>query len=285
MTDRVINESSKRITCAYEGYTGHKGVDLGWRQDESQNKVYANCKGTVVEVQDGLDRIAGASGVKSWGNYVLVKHSNCMYSRYCHMKKGLLVKKGQEVDENTQLGIIGDSGNTTARHLHFEVQTDYNSSTRINPTEYLTKAIYEEPVQPSAPQSFKYDVGDKVVFNGVLYVNAKGEGAGQSRSNFVCTITKRAEGSKPYNIDNGLGWVAEEDLQPYTETTAGLKIGDKVKIIGTGNGASDGSGKTAGGIGYERKILKIHDGKSFPYQVGNSLGTTGFYKASSLQKL
>ena len=100
MTDRVINESSKRITCGYNGYPGHKGVDLGWRQDENQNKVYANCKGTVAEVQDGLDRLPGSSGVKSWGNYVLIKHPNGMYSRYCHMKKGLLVKKDQVVDEN-----------------------------------------------------------------------------------------------------------------------------------------------------------------------------------------
>lgn len=143
----------------------------------------------------------------------------------------------------------------------------------------------DKPTEPTKPQTFKYNVGDKVIFSGVLYVNAKGDGAGQSRTNLVCTITKRANGSKPYNIENGLGWVAEEDLQPYIEIATELKVGDKVKITGPGNGASDGSSNTAYGIGWKREILKIYEGREYPYQVGNSAGTTGFYKASSLEKL
>ena len=72
----------------------------------------------------------------------------------------------------------------------------------------------------------------------------------------------------------------------YTpKPTNELKVGDKVKITGTGNGAADGSKNTAGGIGWTREILKIHKNKPYPYQVGNSKGTTGFYKASSLKKI
>lgn len=142
--DRVIKESSKRVTAKFNGYPGHKGVDLGWRQDESQNRVFANCEGTVVEVQDGFDRLSGATGTKSWGNYVLVKHPNGMHTRYAHLQKGIKVKKSQSVDENTVLGVIGDSGNVTARHLHFEVQKTVSASTRIDPTPYLTKPVYEE---------------------------------------------------------------------------------------------------------------------------------------------
>ena len=63
-----------------------------------------------------------------------------------------------------------------------------------------------------------------------------------------------------------------------------LKVGDTVKIIGTGNGSSYGTSNTAYGIGWTRQILKIWDGRKFPYQVGNSKGTTGFYQASELQK-
>ena len=46
-----------------------------------------------------------------------------------------------------------------------------------------------------------------------------------------------------------------------------------------------GNSNTAYGIGWERQILKVWDGRPFPYQVGNSTGTTGFYKASALQKM
>jgi len=144
MNDKVIYESTKRITQNYGGQSNksfHNGVDLGYRKDENQNKVYANCKGKVVEVQDNLGTLVGATGKKSWGNFVLIKHNNGMYSRYAHLKKGIFVSVGQSVDETTLLGIIGDSGNAYARHLHFEVATGYSSLTRIDPTPYLTKDI------------------------------------------------------------------------------------------------------------------------------------------------
>ena len=68
-----------------------------------------------------------------------------MFSRYAHLQKGTIaVKIGEEVDENTYLGIMGDSGITYGRHCHYEVATGYSSTTRIDPTPYLTKAVYEE---------------------------------------------------------------------------------------------------------------------------------------------
>ena len=266
MTDRVINESSKRITNPYGG--SHKGVDLGWRSDESQNKVYTNCKGEVVEIQDGLENDKNASGVKSWGNYVLIKHGNGYHTRYAHLRSGILVKKGQEVDENTQLGVIGDSGNAYGRHLHFEVATGYSSTTRIDPTPYLTKAIYEEPAKPTEPTKSVEELANEVI--------AGKWGNGQERKDKIT-----AAGYDYSAVQNKVN----ELLGGITSNSNGLKVGDKVKIVGTGNGASDGSSNTAYGIGWEREILKIYEGREYPYQVGNSSGTTGFYKASSLQKL
>ena len=275
MTDRVINESSKRITCGYNGYPGHKGVDLGWRQDENQNKVYANCKGIVAEVQDGLDRIAGANGVKSWGNYVLVKHSNGMYSRYCHMKKGLLVKKGQEVDENTQLGIIGDSGNTTARHLHFEVQTDYNSSTRINPEPYLTKPIYEEPEQPTEPSKTIDELANEVI--------AGKWGNGQERKD------KLTAAGYDYNAVQSKVNELLSSSQPVEED---FKVGDKVYVTGYATADSFGKGsRTAeyNGTTDTLYITKITDlSKPRPYHIsrGATLGNQdrGWVAKSQIKK-
>ena len=268
MTDRVINESSKRITNAYGG--NHKGVDLGWRSDESQNNVYANCKGEVVEIQDGLSNDKNASGIKSWGNYVLVKHGNGYHTRYAHLKSGIPVKKGQIVDENTVLGIMGDSGNANGRHLHFEVATGYSSTTRIDPTPYLTKAIYAEPVQPAQPSKSVDELANEVI--------AGKWGNGQERKG------KLTQAGYDYNaVQNKVNKLLVSNTSNSNKNE--LKVGDRVKIIGTGNGASDASSNTAYGIGWEREILKIYDGREYPYQVGNSSGTTGFYKASSLQKL
>lgn len=141
---RVIYNSENRITQHYKPGI-HHGVDLGYNgKDENKNIIYANCKGIVYEIVDGLDNIKNPTGVKKWGNYVYIKHPNGMYTRYAHLKKKTIkVKKGQTVDEKTILGIMGDSGHATARHLHFEVSKGYSSSKRINPERYLLDPVYK----------------------------------------------------------------------------------------------------------------------------------------------
>lgn len=86
--------------------------------------------------------------------------------------------------------------------------------------------------------------------------------------------------------------VIVEDLKPEPKPIPApepvirtLKVGDRVKIVATGNGSSMGTANTAYGIGWERQILKIWEGRLYPYQVGNNTGTTGFYKVDALQKI
>ncbi len=139
MADLVVFESNKRISSAYS--KSHRGIDLKYRKKEIENIVYPNSSGIVVKVKDGLGNLKGSSGTISWGNYVLIKHDNGYYSRYAHLKKGILVKENETVHANTKLGIIGNSGNSYGRHLHFEVQKGLSSATRINPFIYLSKSI------------------------------------------------------------------------------------------------------------------------------------------------
>lgn len=65
----------------------------------------------------------------------------------------------------------------------------------------------------------------------------------------------------------------------------GLKVGDKVKIIAPGAGSSYGDGK-AYGVGWERYVYKIYDGRPYPYRVGFMNGeTTGFYRREALERI
>ena len=108
-------------------------------------------------------------------------------------------------------------------------------------------------------------------------------------------VTRKNPGSAhPYNTTGDLGWCDESSLTkinpqptpvPPTPTPTELKVGDKVQIIGTGNGSSYGGSNTAYGLGWTRYILRIWNGRPYPYQVGNNTGTTGFYKESALKKL
>ena len=144
---RVLINSENRITQNYIP-SKHRGIDLGHAKDlhDPQNEVYANCEGIVYEVVDNQANDLNATGSKSWGNYVYIKHPNGMFTRYAHLESGIKVKEGQEVDENTMLGYIGNTGNATARHLHFEVAKSYDSNTRINPEPYLINAVCEKDI-------------------------------------------------------------------------------------------------------------------------------------------
>ena len=160
----------------------------------------------------------------------------------------------------------------------------------------VQKAIDAEEPKPTptpAPTpSDKFNIGDKVVINGALYVSSTASSPAGSVSNKVTNITRKAPGTAhPYNTTGDLGWMDESSISAYSEPTPAptpeprpLLVGDTVEIVGTGNGSSYGTSNTAYGIGWTRQILKIWDGRSYPYQVGNSTGTTGFYRAEALKR-
>ena len=181
----------------------------------------------------------------------------------------------------------------------FYITTNYNNNGRWGlSSNYPFRGFIRILPTPPAPQptpkptpgpSDKFNIGDKVVINGPLYVSSNAASPAGSISNKVTNITRKNPGSAhPYNTTGDLGWMDESSIRKAEEPKpqpTGLQVGDRVKITGTGNGSSYGDSNTAYGIGWERQILKIWSGRPFPYQVGNSTGTTGFYKESSLQKL
>ena len=159
--------------------------------------------------------------------------------------------------------------------------------------------VVDSKVNPPAPTptpgpSSKFNIGDKVVINGPLYVNSNAASPSGSVSNKVTEITRKVVGAAhPYNTSGDLGWMDESSISAYVAPTPAptpapaprpLSVGDTVEIVGTGNGSSYGTSNTAYGIGWTRQILKIWDGRSYPYQVGNSTGTTGFYRAEALKR-
>ena len=185
----------------------------------------------------------------------------------------------------------------------FYITTNYNNNGRWGlssnyPFRGFIRILPTPPKpQPTPGPSDKFNIGDKVVINGALYTSSNAASPAGNISNKVTNITRKNPGSAhPYNTTGDLGWMDESSIrkaeepkpqptpQPAPQPT-GLQVGDRVKITGTGNGSSYGDSNTAYGIGWERQILKIWSGRPFPYQVGNSTGTTGFYKESSLQKL
>lgn len=86
-----------------------------------------------------------------FGNYIVLECKdhlgNTRYLYYCHLKERF-VKIGDRVDENELLAYVGNSGNSSAPHLHFEVRTARASGYyAIDPTEFLRIPNIEGEVQ------------------------------------------------------------------------------------------------------------------------------------------
>ena len=105
---------------------GHYGLDVA---ADYGSTVRAAGSGTVI-----------FAGWKSNGGgyQVWIAHGSGLYTTYNHMA-GVSVGRGQSVDRGQQVGRIGQSGNTSGPHLHFEVWRGmvWDGGTQVNPLGYL----------------------------------------------------------------------------------------------------------------------------------------------------
>lgn len=110
----------------------HKGIDFGARL----NRVISIGDGKVVNV--GYDKYGGECN--QGGKFVIVKHTNGMYSAYIHLDS-YSVKIGDSLKKGSFIGISGNTGRKNCQplgyHLHFETRKALSSSTHVNPVNYL----------------------------------------------------------------------------------------------------------------------------------------------------
>jgi murein DD-endopeptidase MepM/ murein hydrolase activator NlpD len=58
------------------------------------------------------------------GNHVIIDHGNGFYSFYAHLQPGsVTVEVGDKVQTGDQLGLLGNTGNTSGPHLHFHIMS------------------------------------------------------------------------------------------------------------------------------------------------------------------
>jgi len=98
----------------------NKGVDIAGKAGQP---VLASAAGKVM--------YAG-SGIRGYGNLVIVKHSNSYLSAYAH-NRAILVKEGQSVNKGQQIAEMGDS-DTDSVKLHFEIR---QQGKPVDPSRFL----------------------------------------------------------------------------------------------------------------------------------------------------
>lgn len=100
-----------RLTSPYGGRDGrpHDGIDLA--ADEG-TPIHAAEAGRVVYEGDDLG---------DYGRVLIVKHEGRWATVYAHNRKNL-VDEGDFVEKGDVIAEVGDTGNASAPHLHFEVR-------------------------------------------------------------------------------------------------------------------------------------------------------------------
>jgi murein DD-endopeptidase MepM/ murein hydrolase activator NlpD len=114
----------------------HTGVDL----------LTATNDDNVHPVKPGI--IVMAEFHSTYGNTVVVRHTNGVESLYAHLS-AIAVKVGDKVTMNDVVGRIGNTGVSTGKHLHLEILV---GGYPVNPQKVIRTAQYVQQIQQNNKQ-------------------------------------------------------------------------------------------------------------------------------------
>lgn len=125
-----LDASLNTLSSLYGGRTdpisgkpgNHTGIDIPAARG---TKIYAAKSGVVTT------SVMGSGSSWSYGNYVVVSHSDGTSTLYAHMSSRA-VSKGDVVNQGDVVGYVGTTGRSTGNHLHFEIRVNGNRTDPLN---------------------------------------------------------------------------------------------------------------------------------------------------------
>lgn len=134
-----------RIHPVYKTSKMHTGMDF---TAKIGTPIYATGDGYVITA-DGSGR--------GYGNHVVINHGYGYQTLYGHMSR-IKIRRGQSVKRGEVIGFVGNTGTSTAPHLHYEVR---KGGRPINPVNFyyndLTPLEYEKMLEISATANQSFD--------------------------------------------------------------------------------------------------------------------------------
>lgn len=124
-----------RIHPVYKVLKMHTGVDFA---ASIGTPIYATADGMVDKTEVSFS---------GYGKVLEIDHGFGYRTRFAHMH-GFAVRQGQKVKRGDLIGYVGDTGLSTAPHLHYEV---FVNGVHVNPVHYffndLNPAEYEKVIE------------------------------------------------------------------------------------------------------------------------------------------
>ncbi|MBI9063014.1 MAG: peptidoglycan DD-metalloendopeptidase family protein [Marinilabiliaceae bacterium] len=118
---KIVTGWGYRIHPVYKTKKLHQGVDY---KVELNTPIFASQSGTISLIKDEK---------RGYGKRIEIIHSGGYTTLYAHLNS-FNVKEGQKVNQGDIIGYVGNTGTSTAPHLHFEVHVH---DKRINPMTVL----------------------------------------------------------------------------------------------------------------------------------------------------
>lgn len=119
---KILSKFGKQRSTQFGTYTLNNGIKI---EPTGSDKIRAVYAGEVVF----------SDYWKGYGNLVIIQHSKDFHTMYGHLGK-ILKKKGDPVKTGEVIGIVGDSGSTATKALHFEIRRKVDAQ---DPLKWLTK--------------------------------------------------------------------------------------------------------------------------------------------------
>ena len=142
---RMASGYGYRIHPIYKTRKMHSGMDF---TAPTGTEIYATGNGIIKEVERSR---------RGFGNHVVIDHGFGYQTIYAHMST-FNVRVGQKIKRGEIIGYVGNTGTSTAPHLHYEV---HKNGQAVNPISFyfndLTPKEYDAMIELSAAANQSFD--------------------------------------------------------------------------------------------------------------------------------
>lgn len=108
--------SSNHITSFF----GKRNISVyGYERQHTGIDINAVTGADVLAAQSGTVLVSTYDG--GWGHYIIVNHGDNILTLYAHLNTRT-VERGESVERGQVIGKVGNTGISTAPHLHFELR-------------------------------------------------------------------------------------------------------------------------------------------------------------------
>lgn len=109
-----------QVSAGENAYEFHSGIDISAAKSTD-----------ILAYDDGIVSLVSFSA--GYGNYLIITHQEEFQTLYAHCDK-IIVMEGQSVKGGEHVAVAGNTGRSTAKHLHFEIRINGKA---VNPLPYL----------------------------------------------------------------------------------------------------------------------------------------------------